>query len=510
MSMLSKFREWTGRFSNSGLAKPAQWLIEWAGGGKSVSGEAVNEKTALGLSVYIACIKNISEDIAKLPLGMFKRVPPRGREAMPNHPVHRLLHDEANEEMSAMSFRETITAHALGWSGGFAEIVRNGAGSPVALYPLDPTCVRVMRDDVDRRLFYSVDNIRLEARDVFHIHGLGYDGLTGYVLSRIAKNVVGNALAAQKFSGSYYANGTSTTGIIEVPDAMSEPAFKHLRESFHQRYGGSNNQHKPIILEEGAKYTPTSSAAKDSQMIEAMQHSIEEICRLFRMPPHKVQHLLRATFSNIEMQAIEYVVDCLLGWSVRWEQEVSRKLLFPQERGKIYAKHNFNMLLRGDSAAQSAYFREMSNIGVFGVNDVRELLDMDPVEGGDTHFINSALIPLHLAATGEHMPSQQPEPPPAEPAKPEPDEDDAPTNSLIEHKRELIGRVAAAHTKSLEDSIAAVLRVEHDKVLRASKRDDFKAWAGDFYGETHRNHVSERLKPSIQALCASLETIVWS
>lgn len=513
--MFDRLKQLGRRFWNSTLANPAKWFTDAVGGTKSVSGETVNEKTALGLSAYLACIKNISEDIAKMPCSIYERMDPRGRKQQTSHPVHRLLHDEANEEMSAMTFRETLTQHCLGWKGGFAEIVRNGAGQPAALYPLDPTTVQVCRDKTTRVLFYMVDNKPMQASDIFHIHGLGYDGLTGYVISQVAKDVVGNALAAQKFAGSFFANGTVASGVITVPDAMTETAFKHLRESFQQRYGGSGNQHKPVILEQGATWSQTSSEPQKAQMVEVLQQGVEEVCRLFRMPPHKVQHLLRSTFSNIEMQAIEYVTDCLLGWAVRWEQEVNRKLLLPRERVKLFAKHNFNMLLRGDQTARSAFYREMFNIGALSDNDIRELEDQNPVEGGDTYFVNAAMIPLDIASTGKHIATLQPKPEPTPPgdnpndnSPPDPRSNPDRPDASNEHKRELLGRVAAAHTKQLEAAIAGVLRVEHDKVKRAAKRPDFKQWASDFYGKSHKAEVCDRLKPVLGSLSTSLRAVL--
>jgi HK97 family phage portal protein len=501
--MAANFRDKTG------------WLVDWAlGGSPAASGEHVNEVIALGLTSYFACVRNISEDIAKLPLGVHKAIEPRGSELQRDHPVHRCLHYEANEEMSAMTFRQTLTAHALGWHGGFAEIVRDGMG--VRLYPLDPTCVtRCRSTGDDKTLYYRVHGYDFPARDIFDIHGLGYDGLTGYVLAHLAKDPLGNALAAQKFSGAFFGNGTVTTGVIKVPDAMSETAFKHLRESFHERHGGGNKAHKPIILEEGAEWQSQTSSAKDTQMIEALQHGIEEVCRLYRMPPHKIQHLLRSTFSNIEMQSLEYVTDCLMGWAVRWEQEIYRKLLLPKERRTLFAKHNFNMLLRGDAASRSAFYTAMFNIGSLSPNDIREKEDMNPVDGGDSYFVNAAIIPLDMAATGEHLKAKEPAPAPAaeetaaeDDAVAEPTEDSPPNDSARDHRREIIARVAAAHCKSIEDAIAGVLRVEHDKVCRAAKKSDFQTWAADFYQESHPKHVAERISPCIEALSASLDAVI--
>lgn len=495
------------RIFASTLSRPQQWLLDWATDGvKASSGESVNERTALGLSTYLACIKNISEDLGKLPLGIYKRLEPRGRSPLPQHPVSTLLHNSPNEEMSAMSFREVLTSHALGWQGGFAEIVRNGAGVPVALWPLDPTTVQIMREQGgEKRLFYMVDNTPMLKDDIFHLHGLGYDGITGYVIARLANDPIGNALAAQKFAGTFFANGTTTTGVIQFPDAMSDTALKHLRESFHERHSGPEKQHRPMILEQGAEWKAQSTAPRESQMVEVLQNGVEEICRLFRMPPHKAGHLLRSTNNNIEHQALEYVVDTLLAWIQRWEQEIWRKLLRPAERLTLFAKHNLNMLLRGDMTARSAFYREGFGIGWLSDNDIRELEDMNPIDGGDTYFINATFVPLKMAAEGEHLAAKQAAQQPKEP-KPEPDTQ--PQDAMKDHRRELVLRIAAAHRKPIEDAIAALLRVEHDKITRAAKRKDGYAWATEFYQKEHRKYVSERLQPHLAALETSLEGAV--
>ncbi len=418
MKPFSAIAKFAKQIFNSGVANPARWLVDWAAGGeRSTSGERVNERTALGLSAYLACIKNISEDVGKLPFDIYKRLTPRGRQEMPEHPVDYLLSVgnstiDPYPDMSAMTFRETLTAHALGWQGGFAEIVRNDAGVPMELHPLDPTTVQVLREmEGERRIYYMVSGVRLEKSQVFHIHGLGYDGLTGYILARIAKDPIGNALAAQKFAGSFFANGTVSTGVIEVPAAMTDTAFKHLRESFHARHGGGENAHKPIILEGGAKWSTTSTEPEKSQMVEVLYHGVEEVARLFRMPLHKIGHLQRSTNNNIEQQALEYFQDTLMAWLCRWEAEVCRKLLSRSERKTLYAKFCINALLRGDVAARSAFYTAMRNIGVYSANDIREKEDDNPIEdgGGDTYLVQTSYAPLEMIAEGDHLPINQPD-----------------------------------------------------------------------------------------------------
>jgi hypothetical protein len=298
---------------------------------------------------------------------------------------------------------------------------------------------------------------------------------------------------------------------LQVPGAMSEPAFKHLRESFAERHGGAANQHRPIILEEGTTWQSTSSVPRDSQMLEVIQHGIEDVCRLFRMPPHKIQHLLRATFTNIESQALEYVIDCLLGWCVRWEQEVNRKLVMPREKRRVYAKHNVNMLLRGDSATRSTFYREGFNIGWLSPNDIREYEDLNPIEGGDTYFVNAAQVPLEMAATGDHLAQNQPQPQPQQDNSGDASQSDATQADKAaarDHKRELVCRVAAAHTAQLADTIAKILQFEHDRVTAALKKKNSDVWIANLYEKGHQDEVARRLSPSIASLSVSLEAVL--
>lgn len=491
---------------NTTLANPDDWLLEWVGGAPSSSGERVNETTALGLAAYFACIRNISEDEAKLPLGMYEELLPRGRNALRRHYLAYMLQGETNSEMSSFSFRQTLMVHALGWGNGYAEIVRDTSGTPIALWPLDPTGVEVQRDTFgEKLLFYRVHGVPMTPRNIFHLHREGFTGVAGWALTQLQKDPLGNALAAQKFAGSFFGNGTTTTGTIEVPGAMSETAFKHLRESFMQRHTGSENQHRPVILEQGAKFNPTSTEPQKSQMVETMQFGIEEVCRMFRMPPHKVQHLLRATFSNIEEQNIEYVNDCLMGWLVRLEQEIDRKLLFPKERTTTYAKHNVDMLMRGDVAKRSAFYQIMFNIGAYSINDIREKEDLNPVDGGDTHFVNGALIPLEMAATGEHM---KPKTPPAMPDSSGTDQNGTGAESNADYRLQMAGRMAAANVSAIEDEVRILLRVEQDNVRNAAKVPNGDRRIADFYQKSHRKEVAKRLRPAIRALSASLEAIL--
>jgi len=476
-------------------------------GTKSLSGEVVTESKAMALSAYFCAIRSISEDVAKLPISVYKRLDPRGKERATRHPTYRILHSEPNPEMTAIVFRETLTAHALGYHGGFAEISRGGDGRPRELWPLDPTRVRIARDTAGE-MVYAVRNdhgeeVVLRSREMFHVHGLGFDGRTGYVLAQIARESLGAALATQRFRGAYYGQGATMSGVLEVPEVLSEPAFQRLRESFQERHGGSANAHKPVILEEGTKFSATSNDPGKAQMVETSLFNVEDVSRWFRIPLSKLNHLLKAAnFNSLEQLNTAYVVDCLMGWLVRWEQEANRKLFLPNEA--LFAEHVVNGLLRGDMAARSAYYREQWNIGAMSQNDIRELENQNPIDGGDAYFVPMNMQPLDRAlAEPEPEPVPKPAPPAPAPAPAPPDDEPPPAEDDSARTALVIDGLADAHMPLLAGVYRSILHAEADKAGRAAKRRALPAWAETFY-PTHGEHVRGALIPVIDAFTASV------
>ena len=487
------------REARSTYRDPGEWFVDLATGGRTnASGQTVNQATAMGISTFFACIRNISEDCAKLPLKIYESLEPRGCKALRDHRVYALLHDSPNPAMTAMTFRETLIAHALAYRGGYAEIIRDENGTPVELWPIDPTTISPKMENGE--LWYEVRQqgllVYLPSRSVFHIHGLGFDALTGYVITALGKESIGTAIGAQKYSASFFANGTTTTGVIEVPGAMRDTALKHLRDSFAERHGGAYNAHKPIILEDGAKFNPTSSDPEKSQLIQTLQHGVEEICRWFRMPPHKVQHLLRATFSNIEEQNIEYVTDCLMSWLVRFEQEIDRKLLSISERKKLYARHSVNGMLRGDSAKRGAFYTQLVNMGAATPNDICEWEDM-PLMGpeGDVHTVNAAVVPLWAVAQGltlnKLQDTQKPDTSQSEPKDTPPDEgiaDEEDGNRFIDIYRPL-----------LASTYQRMNRIYRDRVKPGESNAAFS--------RSHMIHVTDAITPIVRAFAHSVQAV---
>lgn len=408
--------------STTDLLNPALWLSEWSGTRRTKSGSRVNQNTALSLSTYYSCIKNISEDISKLPLGVYQKDnDDDGNEVITciyDHPLTDLLQNAPNPEMTAIVFRETMQHWACGWGNGLAEIERFNSGAPKALWPIHPSRWIPQRGP-DGKIYYKVLNgytgllgdskfttEYLPAEDVIHLRGLGPVGLYGYSVMQLAAESIGVSLAAQTFGATFFGNGAMAGGVLEHPGKLDDVAFKHLRQSWEERHRGPDNGHRIDILEEGMKYNPVSIPPNEAQFLETREFQVEEICRWFRMPPHKIQHLKRATFSNIESQSMEYAGDTLMPWMVRWEQELAAKTLSPSERAKkLFFHHDTTILLRGDQQARAAFYQTMFLCGAFSPNDIRSRERLNPIDGGDLHFVQSQNIPLTMVES--NVKSQQ-------------------------------------------------------------------------------------------------------
>jgi HK97 family phage portal protein len=370
------------------IKNPPDWLYTaLTGGDRTVAGVTVGPDTALTLSSYYAAIRNISEDVGKLPLILYKHLDPRGKQRMSGHPLYRLLHDAPNGEMSSMAFRETLTLHAIGWGNGYAEIVRDKSKRAVALWPMDPARVSVERDN-RKQIRYIVrpgpgetEETTFDPMDVFHLHGLGFDGITGYSVAHLARECIGAALAAEKSGATLFGNGSRPGGVLQLAHGLSPEAKAELRRSWEAAHGGVDRANKTAILEDGITFQPIAVPNKDAQWIEARQFHVAELSRWLRIPPHKIGDLTRATFSNIEQQSIEYVVDCLQPWLVRWEQEIARKVI--PARSQMFAEHLLDGLLRGDTETRYSAYRTAILSGWMSRNEARSLENMNPEDGLD-------------------------------------------------------------------------------------------------------------------------------
>ena len=375
--------------------------------GRTTSGKPVNERTAMQTTAVYACVRILAEAVASLPLHVYEYQDDGGKKLVHDHPLYYLLHDEPNPEMTSFVFRETLMSHLLIWGNAYAQIIRDGAGRVLGLYPLLPDKMEVQRDDKgniyyvysrnsdENPMFKEYGNIKLKAEDVLHIPGLGFDGLIGYSPIAMAKNAVGMTLACEEYGASFFANGANPGGVLEHPGVLKDPS--KVRESCNSVYRGVSNAHKIAVLEEGMKYQQIGIPPEEAQFLETRKFQINEIARLYRIPPHMVGDLDKSSFSNIEQQSLEFVKYTLDPWVIRWEQSLQRSLLLPGEKGKYFIKLNVDGLLRGDYQSRMNGYAVGRQNGWFSANDIREMENMNPIpdeEGGNLYLINGAMTKL--------------------------------------------------------------------------------------------------------------------
>ena len=296
------------------------------------------------------------------------------------------------------------------YGNAYAQIIRNGRGDVLGLYPLMPDKIKVDRDEKNRLIYiysrYDEANpnlkeqgdIILYADEVLHIPGLGFDGLVGYSPIAMAKNAIGLAIAAEEYGSKFYANGASPSGVLEHPGTLKDPS--KVRDSWNAAFAGSGNSHRVAVLEEGLKYTPISISPNEAQFLETRKFQIDEIARIFRVPPHMVGDLEKSSFSNIEQQSLEFVKYTLEPWIVRWEQSISRSLLSRNEKSSYFVKFNVDGLLRGDYASRMSGYATARQNGWMSANDIRELENLDRIpteKGGDLYLVNGNMLPLNNA-----------------------------------------------------------------------------------------------------------------
>ena len=377
--------------------------------GNTASGKRVNERTAMQITAVYACIRILAESVAQLPLHLYKYNSTGGKERATEHSLYKLLHDEPNPEMTSFVFRETLMTHLLLYGNAYAQIIRNGKGEVLALYPLMANRMTVDRNEKGE-LYYKYQHsqdeantmkgstVTLKPRDVFHIVGLSADGIVGYSPIAMAKNAIGMSIACEEYGSKFFNNGAVPGGVLEHPDQLKNP--EKVRESWTNTFGGSQNAGKVAVLEEGMKYHPISIPNNEAQFLETRKFQINEIARIFRIPPHMIGDLEKSSFSNIEQQSLEFVKYTLEPWVARWEQAIVRSLLNENEKKDYFVKFNLEGLLRGDYQSRMNGYAVGRQNGWMSANDIRQLENLDQIseeEGGNAYLVNGNMIPLKFA-----------------------------------------------------------------------------------------------------------------
>lgn len=403
-------RVWIGGESRSTLANPDAELLAALGVQTSATGIHVTPESAMRLSAVWACVRLISESIASLPLHVYRRVDDRRRMKVIDVPAYRLLHDEPNQLMTSFAMRETMSAQLLLWGRALAPIIRNQAGEPVEILPVHPSRVQIRRSE-RIGLVYDVRlpderMITVGQADMLHVPGLSFDGIESLSPIRYAAQSIGLGLAAEQFGAAFFGNGSTPSGYLTMTEKLNQEQVTTLRNSWYATYGGVSNSNKTAVLFGGAKFERISIPPSEAQFVEARKFQVSEIARWYRVPPHMIGDLEKATFSNIEHQALEFVTHTLRPWLVRWEQELNRKLFPTSTDGvpsEFYVEFNVDGLLRGDIKSRSDYYIRGRQWGWLSANDIRALENMDPIDNGDVY-----LSPMNMVKAGDADPAAEP------------------------------------------------------------------------------------------------------
>lgn len=451
------------KYTGGNPASSQYWVKKLFGvSDTTLSGVTVDTDTALKYSAVWSAVNIISGAVGFLPMMIYKRIDARSKEPIINHPAYNLLHSRPNPYMDALTFKETLQAHVLIWGNGYAEIERDGAMRPKALWPLLPN--RVVPKVVDGTLVYDVANIdnqgraaRLPFDNVLHIKGLGFDGLKGYpVIEYMAENL-GLGIAAERNASAFFGNDSSPTGILHTDDVLNKETKEKLEKDWEEKHKGLDERYRVAILHSGLKWQQIGVDAKQSQLIESRKFSISDIARWFTIPPHMIAQLDRATFSNIEHQGIEFVTWTLLKWLRRWELECGYKLFRSDEQSNIFPEFLVDALLRGDTKARYDAYNVGRQAGFLSVNDIRGKENMNPVDGGDVY-----LEPLNMKSVGQ----------------------DNETDSFRDLFKSTWQRIITKEVKAIRKAL--------------KKPEDFIDWLDDFYAK-HTEHVSSVIKPVLEA-----------
>ncbi len=408
----------------------------------SIAGVLVTPQTALTFTAYYGAVRVITEDMASLPFMVFQRQADGGSKIEPDHPVSYLFRRSPDGETTPLNWRESYTSHVMGWGNGYAEIEWNSEGYPESLHMIHPSIILPKRTD-SGRLYYEMQTAisgRFAGRyrnippwRILHFAGLGFNGLVGYSPVALARESIGLGKAAEQFGASIFGNGAVPHGILEFPGVMKDDARKNLREEWNLIHQGSASANKIAVLQQGVQWKETQIAPEDAQFLASRQFQVIEICRIFRLPPHKLADFNTAHLNNLEAANDDYIISCLQPWCRRFEECVDFKLFTEDEfDAGFYTKHDFRPLLLKLAKDRADYYRKMWEIGVYTVNELRELEGLNPIseeDGGDLRF-----KPVNIMGLTEKLPDPSAKPggfpskPGDEPAKPDDSDETDETN----------------------------------------------------------------------------------
>lgn len=479
--------------AQSGVANPQGWFVDWLGGGRSATGLVVDENTAMTSTAVYACVKIIAETIASLPLHVYEEKSDGSKLKATSHPLDKTLHQQPNPEMTSQEYFETKTGHLMTWGQCFSEIQFNNAGQPIALWPLRPDRMQIYRNPETLELDYQFNlykggMVHLRKEQVLHVRLMSRDGING--LSPIGQNMetVGLDLALRRYGGKLFGNSGVPIGAIKYKRSLNENQKTELRKSFGSKYDGLDNAARTALFEEDMDWVAIGLPPEQLQYLAALSFTLQDIARMFRIPPHLLQELTRSTNNNIEHQGIDYVIHTVRPHIVRYEQRMKASLFFNSP--DHYPMFRVDGLLRGDLASRYAAYAVARQWGWLSVNTILAMEDMNGVgpEGDEL------LRPLNMVPAGTPLNFAPPkDQQPTDGQGPDDGGDGDPTAARMAI-RDVLG-----------DVLRRVARRERNDVMRAAKRfmsksdvDGFKAWTVDFFVE-HRAFIEQQLEPVVNA-----------
>lgn len=372
-----------------------EWVKLQSGGNLSATGIYVSPETSLRYTTVLICVRVLAESVASLPCILYKRRKDGGKDRATEHPLYKVLHDQANSWNSAFEYTEGTMVNLAMRGNGYSYVERNRNGQTIGLVPLNPDGVTITQafDWSPKYEATMPDNkkAKLSTKDMHHIRGPLPKGYVGRSMISLAREAIGLGMAAEAFGSNMFRNGVKPSGVLKHPKVIGPAATENLRQQFAERYAGLENSGKPILLEEGMDWVSMNIAPKDAEFIDGRKFQRSEIAGIFRVPAHLVNDLEKATFSNIEFQTLDFVIHSLRPWLVRWEQAINRDLLTEKDRAEGYfCEFLLDAMLRGDTKARyEAYSSAIQNKWM-SANEARIKENMNPREGGDV-FENPAI-----------------------------------------------------------------------------------------------------------------------
>lgn len=475
---------------------------------KTASGVTVSPETALQCGAVLACVRVLSETIASLPLNLYRRLDGGGKSIASGMPLHNILAEQPNGWMTGFEFRELMQSWILLWGNAYAEIRPGQYGSVTELWPMHPSRMKIERLPSGRlRYNYTEPNASTPTPysqdQIFHLRWLTQDGVTGYIPTSLSKDAIGLARATELHSGAYFGNGARPGIILESDQPLKPETAQRLRQTWDEMHRGPDRGSKTAVLPSGIKAKELSGSNESSQLLETRRYQLEEIARVFRVPAYMIGDTTKSSYNSAEQQGLDFVTFSLVPWLRRWESAIRRDLVMDDEN--YFAEFDVRGLMRGDNAGRAQYYRELWNLGVLSINEIRLGEGMNPIEGGDKRFVqvNMALLESFVVEQPAAAPPAETPPPSEEPAppseQPPPPPAEEPTEAPPVAATDQVAREAVFKT-----TLRKLAQVEIDGILeRRNKPPKLAAWL-----EAHEKRMKSELRDAAEATGRHIDEFV--